>query len=141
MNASMKPNLIHVLVLFLLSVFPSHSAFADPIVTIDPSSLNVPAGQTFSVDVSISNVTDLFAFQFDLGFNPAIIAADGVTEGSFLATGGSTFFIAGTIDNVGGSVSSNADTLLTALSGVSGSGTLATFELTAVGAGSSSLDV
>jgi hypothetical protein len=112
----------------------------DPTVIVQPSSPTVNVGQHFSVDVSIDNVTDLYAFQFDLGFNPAALAADSVTEGSFLPGGGSTIFVAGTIDNVAGDVSNNGDTLLTAISGVDGSGSLASFDLTAIAPGLSPLN-
>jgi general secretion pathway protein D len=115
------------------------SLMGNPIISVDPSTPDPTVGQNFTVAVDISNVTDLYAFQFDLGFDPNIVEVDSVTEGPFLTGGGSTFFVPGTIDNVGGSVSDNADTLLTAISGVSGSGTLAVFDLTALAPGSSSL--
>ena len=50
------------------------SASAAPILSIAPTSTTVQAGHTFSVDVSIADVTDLFAYQFDLGFDPAMFA-------------------------------------------------------------------
>src|SRR5579872_3309794 len=108
------------------------SAFADPILSIQPPSTSVGAGSNFAVDVNISNVSDLFAFQFDIGFNPGILSATSITEGLFLPGGGTTFFIPGTIDNIGGTISSNADTLIGAISGVSGSGTLAIIDFTAL---------
>lgn len=117
------------------------NAFADPILSIQPPSTSVVAGSTFAVDVNISNVTDLFAFQFDIGFDPSILSATSITEGSFLPGGGTTFFIPGTIDNIGGTISSNADTLIGAISGVSGSGTLAVLDFTALAAGTSPIDI
>jgi adhesin HecA-like repeat protein len=136
-----KPTLKLAGTIILFVVVVSTTLMADPVLSVQPPSVNVTSGQNFSVDVIVSGVTDLFAYQFDLGFNPSVVRADGVTEGSFLATGGSTLFIPGSIDNVGGAVSNNGDTLLTAISGVSGGGTLASFEFTAVGGGSSSLDI
>jgi hypothetical protein len=48
------------------------------------------------VDVNISGVTDLYDFQFDLSFNPAVIQATSVLEGKFLLSGGgTTFFLPG----------------------------------------------
>ncbi len=108
---------------------------------VQPSSLTVTAGQNFSVDVKILNVTDLYAFQFDLGFNPAVLKADSVSEGTFLPFGGSTIFVPGSIDNVAGDVSDNADTLETAVFGVTGSGLLASFDFTALAPTSSPLDI
>ena len=65
--------------------------------------------------------------------------ADSSTEGPFLPSGGATFFIPGTIDNTGGTVAFTADTLLTAISGVTGDGTLASFSFEAIGDGTSDL--
>ena len=57
------------------------------------------------------------------------------------ATGGSTFFIPGTNDNLGGTVFATANTLLTAIAGVNGSGELAVFTFDAIGAGTSTFAI
>jgi hypothetical protein len=119
----------------------SSPTFADAILSIDPVSSTVSTGNTFAVDVNISGVTDLYDYEFDLDFNPAVIQASNVLEGAFLNGGGSTFFIPGTIDNTGGKVTFNADTLLTAISGVSGSGTLVVLDFIAIAAGTSDLTI
>jgi general secretion pathway protein D len=116
-------------------------ASARAVLSIDPATQTVSTGSTVTVDVDITNVTDLYAYQFDLTFNPNVLYAVSVSEGPFLATGGSTFFIPGTNDNVGGTVSATADTLLTAIHGVSGSGELAAFTFDAIGSGSSALNI
>jgi hypothetical protein len=54
-----------------------------------------------------------------------------------LPGGGFTFFIPGSIDNIAGSISSTADILLTAVAGVSGSGTLADLQFQALTVGTS----
>jgi hypothetical protein len=106
-------------------------------IGIEPS-LSTPAiGTSFDVFVNISGISDLYAFQFDIGFESAIIAAAGVTEGPFLANGGSTFFIPGTIDNSAGIISFNADSLLGEMPGVSGSGTLVDLSFQALAFGTS----
>ncbi|HEY2779809.1 MAG TPA: cohesin domain-containing protein [Steroidobacteraceae bacterium] len=91
---------------------------------------SVTAGSEFTVDVNISGAADLYGYQFDLGFNPSVLSTVSVSEGSFLASGGSTFFIPGTLDNVNGSVAATANTLENPVPGVSGSGNLVvvTFE-------------
>jgi hypothetical protein len=89
--------------------------------------------------VLVSGITDLFAFQYSLSFNPALLQATDVTEGSFLTPGGSTFFGGGTIDNTAGIIAFTFDTLVGAVPGVSGSGTLASISFNAVGAGTSTL--
>jgi len=117
------------------------TAFADPILSIQPPSTSVTAGSTFAVDVNISNVSDLFAFQFDIGFTPFILAATAATEASFLPTGGSTLFVPGTIDNTAGTITFNADTLIGAIPGVTGSGTLAVVDFKALIAGTSPINI
>jgi hypothetical protein len=70
-----------------------------------------------------------------------VLSATGITEGSFLPSGGSTFLIPGMIDNNAGIIAFNADTLLSAISGVSGSGTLIEFDFTALAHGTSTLTI
>jgi hypothetical protein len=110
-------------------------------VTIEPSSSVVFLGQTVALDIAITDVSDLFAFQFNLAFDPAILAASLITEGPFLPTGGPTSFVPGTIDNVVGSITLTADTLLGGIPGVTGSGTLAMAEFTALDLGTSPVTV
>lgn len=104
----------------------------------DAASLSVIApaavsqGNTFAVDVNISSVGDLYDFQFDLSFNPAMVQATNILEGAFLSAGGATVFIPGTIDNAAGNVTFNADTLVGAVPGISGNGTLEEFDFSAL---------
>lgn len=114
-------------------------ASALPILSIDPPSTVVGLGKTFSLDVAIRDVTDLFFFQFDLAFDPAILAATSISEGPFLPNGGATFFIPGTIDNAAGSINSTGDSLLGLTPGVTGSGTLASVRFDALAFGTSPL--
>src|SRR5262249_46484876 len=81
----------------------------------------------------------LYAFQFDLGFNPAILSVISVTEGPFLPGGGASLFIPGSVDNVGGTLSFTADTLQGLTPGVTGSGTLAIITFRALAAGTSAI--
>jgi adhesin HecA-like repeat protein len=116
------------------------AATASAILTVTAPAA-VSTGQSFEVDVDVSGVTDLYAFQVDLGFDPNILSATTIQEGSFLAGGGATFFVPGTIDNGSGLISATANTLLTAISGVSGSGTLIAFGFTAAGSGISPIAI
>jgi hypothetical protein len=111
------------------------------ILSVDPTTQTTSAGSVVTVDVDISNVSDLYGYQFDLTFNPSVLRAVSSSEGSFLPSGGSTFFISGANDNLHGTVSATADTLLTAINGVSGSGELAVFTFDAIGTGTSALDI
>lgn len=115
-----------------LSVGP---AMAAPILSISPSATTVNVGDTFSVDINISDVTDLYGWGFDLNFDDARLDPDGqVTEGTFLSGGGATSFFPGFYPGItltSGSIEFVLDFLIGAVPGVSGSGTLATMSFLA----------
>jgi hypothetical protein len=114
-------------------------ASATPILSVEPPIQVVQSGQSFSLEVAISNVADLYAFQFNLAFNPLVLSATDVTEGPFLPSGGTTVFIPGMIDNAGGTISSIANSLIGLIPGVSGTGTLATVDFDTSALGTSSI--
>lgn len=111
-------------------------AAAAPILSLTPSSTSVGVGGTFSIDVNVSDVEDLYGFQFDFNFDQSLVSPLGVTEGSFLSQGvnGSTDFLAG-VHNGTGTIEFTLGRLLGAVPGVSGSGTLATLAFAATGQG------
>jgi hypothetical protein len=132
------------LIVLILGIFVfAPAVFADTANLSVTSPTTVSQESTFTVDVNISAVTDLYDYQLDLAFNPTVLMATGITEGSFLPTGGPTIFIPGTIDNVGGSIAFNADTLQGPIPGVTSSagGTLIEFDFTALAPGTSALTV
>jgi hypothetical protein len=116
------------------------NCFADSVLSVSGPATASP-GDAFTVDVDITGATDLYDFQLDLAFDPTVLEATGVSEGALLPGGGATFFLPGFIDNTGGTVSFNADTLLSAIAGVSGDGTLLVFDFTALGSGTSALTI
>jgi adhesin HecA-like repeat protein len=127
-----------VLPLLLLMVGPSNGSAA-PIVSAETTS--VSSGGEFSIDVGIADVTDLFAFQFDVAFDPSRLMVLSVEEGSFLSGGGVTFFSGGGIDNTNGTITATAGTLLGAVAGVDGTGPLATINFRALGPGFSAVSL
>ncbi len=114
-------------------------ASAAPVVSLVPGSSTVIVGDVFTLDVAIDDVIDLYAYQFDINFDPLVLQADGIIEGAFLSIGGGTFYIPGFIDDVFGAISFTANTLISAVPGVTGGGVLATVTLRAVSAGSSTV--
>lgn len=110
-------------------------------LTIDPASMTVTAGTTFTVDVSVEGVTDLYGYGFAVGFDPAILEALGIAEGAFLPGGGATLFIDGTIDNTGGTITDTGGVLNGGVIGVDGSGVLATVTFRALATGSSAISL
>jgi general secretion pathway protein D len=124
---------------FLLLAASSASAAA--VVSAVPGISSVGLGGTFTLAVEISDVTDLYAYQLDVNYDPAVLAAQSVAEDTFLAQGGSTIFVAGTIDNSGGSVANNGDSLDGFVPGVTGSGVLLDIVFQGVDLGHSDLDL
>jgi hypothetical protein len=98
-------------------------------------------GSSFDVSVNVSSVTDLYAFQFDISFDHAILSAVDVTEGPFLPSGGTTSFFPGFIDNTAGTISFNADSLIGTIPGVSGSAPIADIQFQALALGTSPIDL
>ncbi len=135
----MRRNSIFYLAILLVAAVPYGWANAVPALSIQPGSATAIPGDTVTLDIDISNVSDLYAFQFDLGFDPSVLSATAITEGAFLPGGGSTLFIPGTIDNVVGTIAFTADTLISLLPGVTGSGTLATVQFNASALGTSAI--
>jgi len=61
-------------------------------VTVDPSVSTVNVGDLFSVNVNVTNVVNLTAWQLNIYYLNAVINCTNVAEGSFLKTGGGTYF-------------------------------------------------
>lgn len=118
----------------------SAMAHATPTVTVGVTT-PVTVGDPVLVTVGVVDAADVYAFQFDLDFDPARLAFTGTaTEGSFLPAAGTTFFFGGA-DNGSGAVANTGDTLIGAVPGASGTGVLATFDFTAIAPGVSPLSL
>lgn len=136
---------IFVLSFLLLGIFAYKTIVAvntsSSIATIyvDPHTSVGTIGQNFTVDINISNVTDLYGWELKLGWNSTILDAVNVVEGSFLKRGGNTFF-AYKINNTEGFGLVDC-TLLGNVPGVSGNGTLATIEFHVKTLGECTLDL
>lgn len=145
LHLRMTPIIAAALIAFILSppTFAYQTALSIDLASLSivPASSSVNVGNSATFDVNISNITNLYAFQFDLSFAPRTLSAVSIVEGPFLPTVGATFFIPGTIDNVGGMIASTADTLLGPRPGVNGSGTLAILTLTGLEPGTSGIDL
>jgi len=111
------------------------------IATVDvvPSTVTACIGQSFSINVNISCVLDLYGWEFKLSWNSTLLDAVNVTQGNFLKNGGETFFASKT-DNTAGYVLVDC-TLLGNVLGVSGNGTLAVVKFCVERTGESILDL
>jgi len=137
MNSRMKKGLavVGLVILPLALLLAPVSLGAQPETTtvrIDPASQDVGPGATFTVDVMIDDVVDLGAFEFSIGFDPAVVNVDSVAIGPFLGSTGRTVVeLPVDIDNVNGILSYGAFTFGD-FAGPDGSGLLATVTLHAL---------
>jgi hypothetical protein len=130
----------HICAALLLGSISIQAAIAAPVLSASATPAPATVGSTLNVDVSIADINNLFGYQFTLLFDPALLQATGAgTEGAFLATGGTTFFDGGTVDNTLGSISFTFAALIGNVPGVNGSGSLASFGFNVIGAGAGAL--
>ena len=96
-------------------------------IIVEPAKLVDPAlgpCENFTININILNATDVYAFEFQLGYDASVIHALEIQEGSFLKSAGSTSILGTEINNTEGYIWF-AVTLLSP-PGVNGNGTLAT---------------
>lgn len=110
-------------------------------VYLDPPAVSTKFGKTFSINVSIADVVDLFGWEFQLFYPSEILNATRTQEGSFLKDIRNTFYTGVLNDNYN---ETHGEVLLTCILlgsgfGASGSGTLTSITFRAVGVGQSEL--
>jgi hypothetical protein len=122
---------------FMMSASATYSPAAIPAASVffSPSRITGTTGDTVNVNLTINSVTDLYTITAGCTFDHHNVQCTGLVEGPFLKSGGSTAFLPGTIDNNAGVVTFCGDGLLGALTGVSGSGILITFQFQINGTG------
>jgi hypothetical protein len=124
----------------LMAAAALQPAAAVPVVSIAATPDPAVTGTPLALTVKIAGAVDLYTYQFSLAFNPAVLQATSVTEGSFLATGGVTFFGAGSINNGTGLISFTFDSLTGLVPGVSGNGNLVVLNFNVINPGTSALN-
>lgn len=113
----------------------------EPLTTIltDPLMVQVTnVGQVFTVNINVSDVTDLYAWQTGITFNSEVLECTGFHEGEFLErSGGKRIFLehGKDMDNAVGIVYFRGCCLLGSVPGVDGSGQLAYTTFKSVGIG------
>ena len=114
-------------------------AYAVPTLSVVATPDPAVAGSTVDLSVLVSDIADLYTYQFTLTFDSSLLRATGVAEGAFLGSAGATFGDTGLIDNTNGTISFLFNTLIGPVAGASGGGSLAHITFEALGAGSSAL--
>jgi hypothetical protein len=115
---------------------------AFPHVFIDPPHQTINAiGNVFTVNVSISSVFNLYAYEFKLYYNSTALNGTSVTEGPFLKESGQTpfFYIAAFTDHYNSTygIVWIDSTLVGNVLGIDGDGVLATIKFNATAPGNS----
>jgi hypothetical protein len=138
--------MVIIIAVFSISLMKPVRADGTPTIRINPASQELPdtiVGQTFGVNITINDVTDLWAWKVRLNWNPQILNITNVQEGPFLQSAGNTLFIwsglgATTINQ--GYIREISCNLLVA-TGASGSGVLATLTFKVLAAGTSDITI
>jgi hypothetical protein len=116
-------------------------AWAVPTLNITPSPANATPGSSLGVDVTVSDIADLYTYQFSLAFDPTVLQAGTVSLGNFLeGSGVATFGDPGVLDNAAGTISWVFNTLLGPEAGVGGSGLLLHIDFNTLAPGTSGLN-
>jgi hypothetical protein len=93
---------VTLLLVLLFTLGPSVNGVSQslPVVRAEPAGINMVEGQIEDIAIIVENVTDLWAFDLEVRFNPDFYEVLSVELGSFLDTG----FPFYNIDNENGSV-------------------------------------
>jgi len=144
-----SPTILISLIIFtvFLASFPSITLAVDTNLYIDPPNITgLDIGDTFQVNVTVSDVVDLYGWEFKLFYRNDVLNATSIAEGPFLLThpnpDATTFFLnsifTDTYNATHGLILA-ASSLVGVDGGVSGTGTLATVTFKIKGTGSSIL--
>jgi hypothetical protein len=111
-------------------------------LSVNPPVSTYTTESIFQINVSVTNVADLYTFGFELDFAPFgnLLAVRRVLEGPFLGQDGNSTDFSSAISVLEGSVKVG-DTRLGQVGGITGSGTLATIEFTVLEAGDCALNL
>ena len=112
------------------TVFPPADRF-----TMSTDATDFAVDNTFTIELKATDVSDLAGWQTNIHFDPAILKANSVREGTFLKQNlGRTRFTRGTIDNTAGRINEISSARLTQ-GGIDGEGTLLSVTFTIKTAG------
>lgn len=133
--------IVAILIAVVLGAFAYLVVILPPAQTriyVDPQSIEKRIGDTFSLNIGISGVSDLYGWEFTLSWNGTILAFHNTTEGTFLKTNGNETFFTFTNNPNQGRIRADC-TLLGDVKGISGAGQLATLEFEVKTSGSCDL--
>jgi len=121
-----------------------------PRIYVDPPSIGAPVGDNFTIDINVEDVTNLYGFDFKLGYDTSILDATQIEIETWLSGGAECKPFSQIIDGDTCAIIKNVDaggyvwivvTLLGEATPASGNGTLATITFQVTGSGESVLDL
>jgi len=119
------------IMIFILVLARSNSvsfAATEATIYVDPPSTYGTSGESFTVDIDVANVVNLYGWQVKMSFNQSVLQVVNITEGVFLLDQPEGTSGESRIENEAGYATFSWMTI-GKYNGVDGSGTLATVEL------------
>ncbi len=124
----------------------SSVAIASPTsIEVVPASLEQEPGDSFLVNITVNDVTDLYLWMFRLRWNNTVLQLNSIEEGPFLQSESDTSGIWRDPHNISdinaaGRIDEATCSLLGPVPGVDGNGTIATLNFTCLSLGDSALE-
>lgn len=115
-------------------------------IEVVPASLERLPGESFIINITVNDVTDLYLWMFRLKWNSTVLRLNSIQEGPFLKKDGGTtsglMLSPPTISeiNAAGRINETACSLVGTAPGVNGSGILATLNFTCLAEGDTALE-
>ncbi len=127
------------LVISLVILLPGLAyAAGNAVVSVSVPAGAIVPGQQCTIGINVTPNNAIAGMQFNLSYNPNIITVDNVTEGNLLNQGGaSTYFNAGQIDNIAGTITGVFGVIISPGQTVAQAGTFAVITMRAGSAGGS----
>ncbi len=110
-------------------------------VYVNPQTATAAIGDTFTINITVSNVSNLYSWSAGIDFNASVLECLSFEEGPFLEQGGDTVSVSGTIDNENGTIYPPYGYSLTESGGVNGTGVLASVTFKVIGLGDSYINL
>jgi hypothetical protein len=136
--------LVAILVVILLLIRLNPPPRSSTVLSLEPKTVQSTIRQDFTVNVSISNVSDLYGWQLELSWNSSLLNVENIIEGPMLKSGGNSTFFSPVMNNGVGNLSALCTRRLSFglnVTGESGNGTLMTIQFEVIGSGACDLNL
>jgi hypothetical protein len=130
-------SLILLILVVLSGASIAYAPVSLPLLYVDPADNVAEPGESFTLNITIQDVTDLYSYEFKLGFDSGILAVTSVDQGPFLTGPLGTLFY----PQLKPTYVYVAHLILGGYPGVSGSGVLCSITFDVIDAGACALDL